>query len=433
MVEDFGVAKDGTQVAYYAGLITAVFSICEAISSIFWGMLSDKIGRKPVIIMGLLGTTISLLTFGLSPNYYVAMFARGMSGALNGNVGVIKSIVAEMTDETNRPEAFSYMGVMFGFGCILGPLLGGYLSKPAERYPDIFGNITLLQKFPYFLPCAVSALLCFCSMVFGSIYLEETLKSKKSVSMESNPLINQETITIQEVENYGTIELESSTKTNKSDSFLQQIKSIPKNTWILIIAQAMLHHFIVILDEGTIFWGAAPIKDGGLGFTPPDFASFMASGGLSMFFIQFTIFSPLNRKFGILRIYRKIHLFFALIAISTPFITSVASVGSSEVKVLVSLLYILRSMISMFAFGGSDVLLSNSNPLTSILGLINGLSIFFICTSRAIAPTIAGWIFSWSLSNNLGFPFDIHFTFFVAAFFALVNHIIAQFVKDGLN
>ena len=90
------VADDSSQAATYAGLFLAVFSLAETLTGFWWGSLSDKIGRKPVILFGLGGTIISLLLLGFSSNIWMAILARLIGGALNGNTGVVQTMVGEI-------------------------------------------------------------------------------------------------------------------------------------------------------------------------------------------------------------------------------------------------------------------------------------------------------------------------------------------------
>ncbi len=86
MVRDFGITNDESQISLYAGMVTSAFTFAEFSTSVLWGRLSDKIGRKPVLLMGMVGTGISVLSFGFARSLPAALFARALGGFLNGYV-----------------------------------------------------------------------------------------------------------------------------------------------------------------------------------------------------------------------------------------------------------------------------------------------------------------------------------------------------------
>ena len=154
-----------------------------------WGRLADseRMGRKRVLLIGLLGTTIGSLGFGFSQSFPVAIFWRAVGGILNGNVGVMRTMISEIVKEKKyQSRAFLLLPMTFNIGVIVGPLLGGLLADPAGQYPGLFGpggrfggedGIRLFERWPYALPNIVSAGFLFGSamcLIFG---LEETLEA----------------------------------------------------------------------------------------------------------------------------------------------------------------------------------------------------------------------------------------------------------------
>ena len=84
MIESFDIATDNSQIAIYAGMVTSAFALAEFTSSIIWGRISDRVGRKPVLLGGLAGTAVSMIIFGFSRDLPTALVARALGGLLNG-------------------------------------------------------------------------------------------------------------------------------------------------------------------------------------------------------------------------------------------------------------------------------------------------------------------------------------------------------------
>lgn len=112
MIESFGY--DGNSLGIHAGILAGCFCGAQFFSSMFWGMMSDKIGLKPCLVIGTLGGSAVFIFFGFSSNFYQAVAARSLAGLLNGNIGVLKSFVAKITDDTNRSRGFSLLSVSWG-------------------------------------------------------------------------------------------------------------------------------------------------------------------------------------------------------------------------------------------------------------------------------------------------------------------------------
>lgn len=120
------------------GLLIASFSIAQFIATPILGSLSDKYGRKPVLILCLLGTTISFILFAEARSALMLFAARALDGATGGNISVAQAVISDSTTSQERTKAFGYLGASFGVGFILGPLLGGVLSEISLSTPFYF-------------------------------------------------------------------------------------------------------------------------------------------------------------------------------------------------------------------------------------------------------------------------------------------------------
>lgn len=188
MIESFDITNDHNRIALYAGLVTSVFAAAECVGAGFWGSLSDRLGRKPILLTGLAGTGISMLMFGFAPNLPVALLARAVGGALNGNIGVLQTTVNEVVKvEAHQARAYAIMPTVWCMGAFVGAGLGGALADPVRNYPDMFNEGTIFAKFPYLLTNLVCTGVVVFSMVVGILFLEEThedVKDRRDVGLE---------------------------------------------------------------------------------------------------------------------------------------------------------------------------------------------------------------------------------------------------------
>lgn len=182
MIKYFYPTLSYTELGYRAGILGSVFSAGAFIGNFIWGYVSDKYGRKPALIFGLIGTSISSLIFGFSPYFSIAILARFLWGLLNGNIGVAKTYLSEISDDTNSAKAMALFGVIGGFGRALGPIIGGFLSSPAEKY-SIFQD-TIFETYPFALPSLIICFNCFMVAILAFFNLEETLP--KSLRRNNN-------------------------------------------------------------------------------------------------------------------------------------------------------------------------------------------------------------------------------------------------------
>jgi len=180
MIESFHITNDNKQIALYAGLVTSAFAFAECLAGPVWGRLSDKYGRKPILLTGIAGTGLSMLVFGFARDLPTALLARALGGILNGNIGVLQTTVAEVvTVEAHQARAYAIMPFVWCLGSIIGSAMGGALADPVGNYPRFFSHGTIFEQYPYLLTNLVCAAVVGFSLMVGLLFLEETHEDKK--------------------------------------------------------------------------------------------------------------------------------------------------------------------------------------------------------------------------------------------------------------
>jgi diphthamide biosynthesis protein 2 len=184
MVDSYGVARTEEDLGAWVGAAGAAVSVGQLLSSYAWGALSDRIGRRPVMLIGMCNSTFSVLVFGTARTYAQCLAGRFLSGLLNGNAGVVKTYVGETTEKSQQTVAFSIFAMAFGFASCVAPAIGGFLQRPAERWPSVFGD-TLFETFPFLLPMLCAAALTSVGGVLGFLYAPETASQWRRMQKRS--------------------------------------------------------------------------------------------------------------------------------------------------------------------------------------------------------------------------------------------------------
>lgn len=110
------------------GLLVAAFSFAQFFASPIWGKISDRVGRKPVLFISLMGTAIGFILMGLAGALWVLFFARLLSGFSGGNIGTAQAYIADITSREERSKAMGMLGAAFGLGFVFGPAIGGIVG-----------------------------------------------------------------------------------------------------------------------------------------------------------------------------------------------------------------------------------------------------------------------------------------------------------------
>ena len=148
------------------GILMSIFSLMQFLFSPFWGRLSDKYGRRPIILMSLVGAGLSYVGFAFSNSFLLLVIMRGFAGTFSATISTANAYIADVTEGKDRAKGMGMIGAAFGLGFICGPLLGAGLAivgKQLGAEPPFGQSFASLG----------AALLCFLNFGFAYVKLKE--------------------------------------------------------------------------------------------------------------------------------------------------------------------------------------------------------------------------------------------------------------------
>lgn len=154
-----------------AGIIVAAFTVAQLISAPMWGRFSDRVGRRPALLIALGASAIAYLIFGFAHSLLVLFISRIVQGAGGGTVGVIQAYVADSTEPKDRTRALGWLSATTNLGVAIGPVLGSFAITLGKR--DLMPGSATLQM-GYAAPGILAAALCLINMIFVARYLKES-------------------------------------------------------------------------------------------------------------------------------------------------------------------------------------------------------------------------------------------------------------------
>ncbi|MBU1305572.1 MAG: TCR/Tet family MFS transporter [Alphaproteobacteria bacterium] len=125
------------QISTMLGLMLALYSACQFLFSPILGVLSDRFGRRPVLLLSLAGAAIDYLVMAFAPELWMLVLGRAVAGITSANMAVATAYITDISTEEQRAKRFGYFHAMFGVGFIIGPVLGGLLGDYWVRAPFI--------------------------------------------------------------------------------------------------------------------------------------------------------------------------------------------------------------------------------------------------------------------------------------------------------
>ena len=174
LMASFGVAVEGSSRLY--GAFVAVYALMLFAFSPGLGALSDRVGRRPVILFSLIGSAVDYLLMALAPTLWLLFVGRALSGLTGASAPAVGAYIADVTPPEKRAQSFGTMGMMFGIGFVVGPLVGGLLGDLGER-------TGIGMRLPFFVAAGVTGV----NALFG---LPESLareNRKEFVWASANP------------------------------------------------------------------------------------------------------------------------------------------------------------------------------------------------------------------------------------------------------
>ncbi|KAJ6036494.1 MFS transporter [Penicillium herquei] len=422
LIQHVGVPKP--EVAKWAGIASAVASVSQAIMAVPWGTLSDIIGRKPVIISGLFCTMILSIVLGMSSSLTMVLVTRALIGLMNGNVGIIRTMVAEIVPERElQPRAFSIMPLVWTIGSIFGPAFGGALARPADKHPGLFGGSEFLKKYPFALPNIASACFFIVGISNGFLFLQETLESKKDqrdYGLELGKALTRPCTSRQKGSaDSKSLDEERATLLPRATK-KKPAKPVTRPSWsqiftpqscLVLLSYTLCSGLGMAFDAVFPVFLNYPVQDfennpdvelpfkfaSGFGVDSQTIGMYYTIIGVLGMIIQFLAFPPIAKYLGILRCFKAAAISMPVIFFLTPFTALVP-----EPFRLPAVLLIMLAKLSATCFGipCCTILLTNSASSMSVLGTLNGVGTSVSALGRAAGPAVIGAAFSYGIKRG---------------------------------
>lgn len=434
-LKSFDSSLTNAQISNQAGILQGCFTGAQVLTAILWGKAADAswCGRKMVLIIGLAGTAISCLGYGFASTFFWAAFWRAIGGGINGTVGIIRTMIAEITKEKKyQSRAFLILPMSFNVAGILGPIMGGLLADPATIMPDIFGpdgclGFSFLEEYPYALPSLLNAFFLTVTTYIVFFLLEETLKERRGkfdlgLHLKARFLQMLRGRSIPEgysqLQTWDVPEVALSNFEERPALKKQIARRLPfsriwtRNVIFTLITGAFYDFHLGaftnlwtlflstprFLDAETTFKRALPfVFTGGLGMPAATVGIATSILGIIGMILQFSLYPPVNARLGTLRSFRYFSILFPVAYFLAPYlailpssVAAPAAAAGAFVWLGIILVLMLQVMARTFTLPASIILLNNCSPHPSVLGTIHGLGQSVSAGFRTVGPMVAG-------------------------------------------
>jgi DHA1 family multidrug resistance protein-like MFS transporter len=321
------------------GLLMASFSLMQLIFSPVWGSLSDRIGRKPVLMIGVFGNAIAMLWMGLSDNYWMLLTARVSAGILSSaTLPTTMAYISDSTSEENRGGGMGAIAAAMGVGMILGPVLGGWL-----------GGINL--SIPFFVAAGLS--------VFVLVFI--TLVLRESLSLEKRNIDGQ----------------------LRGPNFKNMRQSLFGPLGYLMFLSFLISFGLTNFEA---IFGLYVLEQ--FGYEPADVGTFLMVMGVTSVIVQGGLTGPLTKRLGESRVIQG-----ALMVSAIGFLLMLGAFNFISLLITI-IFFIVGNTLLRPTTAALISKRSNEQEQGAALGLHNS----FMSLGRIVGPLWAGFVFDYNLS-----------------------------------
>ena len=177
------LAREFGASGFKVGLIISAYSVVQFLFAPFWGRLSDVLGRKPILLFGLFGSSLAHLFFAFSDTFMDIFLSRILAGFFGGNIIIATAYIADVTAVENRTKNMGLIGMAFGAGFTIGPILGFLFIL-------LGGQLGVNPPFGAHFASLGSALLCWVNCIMSFFFLKESLITNKTFTGKSSSLFS---------------------------------------------------------------------------------------------------------------------------------------------------------------------------------------------------------------------------------------------------
>ncbi|XP_057948421.1 protein ZINC INDUCED FACILITATOR 1-like [Malania oleifera] len=386
MIRDFRIAKKEKDIGYYAGYVGSSFMLGRALTSVLWGVVADRYGRKPVIMIGTIAVVIFNTLFGLSTDFWMAFVTRFLLGSFCGILGPMRAYASEVCQEQYQALGMSIISTSWGVGLVIGPALGGFLAQPAEKYPNIFSKESLLGRFPYLLPCLLISAFALgvfvvCFWIPETLHLHDRNNNEGDESYEALEATSN---------GFNVKEINQKMDGRGQNPEESLLKNWPLMSCIIVYCVFQLHD--MAYAEIFSLWAISSRKYGGLSYTTADVGEVLSISGFGLLIFQLFLYPLVERILGPITVSRIGAVLTIPLLSSYPFI---AMLSGFSLSLLINCASLMKNVLSVSITTGL-FLLQNRAVSQKQRGAANGISLCAMSLFKAIGPAAGGSLFSWA-------------------------------------